>query len=102
MKGVLDDDAVALQDGEARGAGEDGVVSVERLRLKRLYIDLGAALAVALVLPALALGQNNQAASRTATIMGTVTDVTGDAIPHATARTRSAKVPIRWGLRVSC
>jgi len=54
--------------------------------LKRLYIDLGAALAVALVLsaPALASGQNNQATSRTATIMGTVTDVNGDAIPDAT------------------
>jgi hypothetical protein len=52
--------------------------------LKPLYIDLGAALAVALVLSALASGQNNQAASRTATIMGTVTDVNGDAIPSAT------------------
>jgi len=52
--------------------------------LKRLYIDLGAALAVALVLSALASGQNNQATSRTATIMGTVTDVNGDAIPDAT------------------
>jgi hypothetical protein len=52
--------------------------------LKRLYIDLGAALAVALVLSALASAQNNQATSRTATIMGTVTDVNGDAIPNAT------------------
>jgi hypothetical protein len=52
--------------------------------LRRLYIDLGAALAVALVLSALASGQSNQATSRTATIMGTVTDVNGDAIPHAT------------------
>jgi Carboxypeptidase regulatory-like domain len=52
--------------------------------LKRLYIDLGAALAVALVLSALASGQNSQATSRTATIMGTVTDVNGDAIPNAT------------------
>jgi hypothetical protein len=52
--------------------------------LKRLYIDLAAALAVALVLSALASAQNNQATSRTATIMGTVTDVNGDAIPNAT------------------
>ena len=52
--------------------------------MKRLYIDLGAALAVALVLSALALGQNNQATSRTATIMGTVTDVNGDTVPNAT------------------
>ena len=57
---------------------------MERLRLKRLNIDLGATLAVALVLSALASGQNNQATSRTATIMGTVTDVNGDAIPNAT------------------
>ncbi len=55
----------------------------ERRRLKRLYIDFGAALAVALVLSALASGQNSQAASRSATIMGTVTDVNGDAIPDA-------------------
>jgi hypothetical protein len=60
------------------------VILVERLRLKRLYIDLGAALAVALILSVLASGQNNQAASRTATVMGTVTDVNGDAIPNAT------------------
>ena len=52
--------------------------------MKRLYIDLGAALVVALVFSALASGQNNQAASRTATVMGTVTDVNGDAIPDAT------------------
>jgi Carboxypeptidase regulatory-like domain len=52
--------------------------------LKRLYIDLGAALALALVLSALASGQNDQATSRTATVMGTVTDVNGDAIPDAT------------------
>ena len=52
--------------------------------MKRLYIDLGAALAATLILSLLASGQNNQAASRTATIMGTVTDVNGDAIPNAT------------------
>lgn len=52
--------------------------------MKRFYIDLGAALAVALVLSALASGQNYQAASRTATVMGTVTDVNGDTIPDAT------------------
>jgi hypothetical protein len=52
--------------------------------LKRLHIDLGAALGVALVLSVLASSQNIQSASRTATIMGTVTDVNGDAIPNAT------------------
>ena len=46
--------------------------------MKRLYIDLGVALAVALMLSVLAPGQSNQAASRTATVMGTVTDVNGD------------------------
>jgi hypothetical protein len=52
--------------------------------LKRLCLDLGAPLAVAPVLFGLAPGQSNHAASRTATIMGTVTDVNGDAIPNAT------------------
>jgi len=52
--------------------------------LKHLSIDFGATLAVALVLSALASGQNNQAASRTATVMGTVIDVNGDVIPDAT------------------
>jgi hypothetical protein len=51
--------------------------------LRRLNIDLGAILAVAFVLSALASGQNNQAAARTVTVMGTVTDVNGDAIPNA-------------------
>jgi Carboxypeptidase regulatory-like domain len=51
--------------------------------LKRLAIDLGAALAVALVLSFPALGQISQQAPRTATIMGTVTDVNGDVIPDA-------------------
>jgi hypothetical protein len=52
--------------------------------LKRLYIDLGAGLAVALLLSMPALSQNNQSASPAATVMGTVTDVNGDAIPDAT------------------
>ena len=52
--------------------------------MKRLFIDLYATLAAALVLSALATGQNNQAASRAATVMGTVTDVNGGAISHAT------------------
>jgi hypothetical protein len=52
--------------------------------LKRLYIDLGAALAVALLLSMPALSQNNQSASPAATVMGTVTAVNGDAIPDAT------------------
>jgi hypothetical protein len=52
--------------------------------LKRLYLELGAALGMALVLSFSASGQISQAASRTATVMGTVTDVKGDAIPNAT------------------
>jgi hypothetical protein len=52
--------------------------------LKRLYIDLGSALAVALVLSFPALGQISQEAPRAATVMGTVTDVNGDVIPNAT------------------
>jgi hypothetical protein len=57
---------------------------VKRLGLKRLYIDLGAALAVGLVLSFPALGQISQEAPRAATIMGTVADVNGDVIPNAT------------------
>ena len=52
--------------------------------MKRLYIDLGAALAAALVLSFPALGQISPEAPRTATVMGTVTDVNGDVIPNAT------------------
>ena len=52
--------------------------------MKRLYLGLGAALAVALVLSLPALGQIPQAAARTAIIMGTVTDVNGAVIPNAT------------------
>ena len=52
--------------------------------MNRLYIDLGAALAVALLLSMPALAQYNQSAPPAATVMGTVTDVNGDAIPDAT------------------
>src|SRR5690348_12084162 len=54
------------------------------LQLKSLYIDLGAALAVALVLSVPVSGQNNQSPQRTAIVMGTVADVNGDVIPYAT------------------
>jgi hypothetical protein len=54
------------------------------LQLKSLYIDLGAALAVALFLSVPVSGQNNQPAQRTAIVIGTVTDVNGDVIPNAT------------------
>jgi len=52
--------------------------------LKRLYLDLGAALGMAVALSLPALGQVPEAAPRTATIMGTVTDANGDVIPNAT------------------
>ena len=52
--------------------------------MKRLYLNLGAAVAVALVLSFPALGQVSQEAPRSATVMGTVTDVNGDVIPNAT------------------
>jgi Carboxypeptidase regulatory-like domain len=55
-----------------------------RALLKRLYLDLGAALGMALVLSFPALGQTSQAAPRPATVMGTVTDVNGNTIPNAT------------------
>jgi hypothetical protein len=52
--------------------------------LKRVYLDLGAALAVALALSMPALSQKSQSAPPAATVMGTVTDVNGDVIPNAT------------------
>jgi Carboxypeptidase regulatory-like domain len=52
--------------------------------LKRLYLDLAAAVGMVLVLFFSALDQISQAAPRTAIVMGTVTDVNGDAIPNAT------------------
>jgi hypothetical protein len=52
--------------------------------LKRFFINLGAALAVALVLSFPALGQIGQEPPRAATVMGTVIDVNGDVIPNAT------------------
>jgi hypothetical protein len=52
--------------------------------LTRLYIHLGAALALALFLSIPASSQNNLSAPRAAIVMGTVTDVNGDAIPDAT------------------
>ena len=51
--------------------------------MKRLYLNLGAALAVALVFSFPAVGQISQETPRTATIMGTVTDVNGGVIPNA-------------------
>jgi carboxypeptidase family protein len=52
--------------------------------LKRLYLNLGAAFYAAVVLSLPALSQIPEAEPRTATIMGTVTDVNGDVIPNAT------------------
>ena len=52
--------------------------------MKRLYLDLPAAVGLALVLSFPALGQISQAVPRTAIVMGTVTDVNGDVIPNAT------------------
>ena len=51
--------------------------------MKSLWIDFGTALAVSLFLSMPALSQNNHSAPRTAIVMGTVTDVNGDAIPNA-------------------
>ena len=52
--------------------------------MKRLYIHVGTALAVGLLLPFPAFGQITQVAPRTATVIGTVTDVNGGVIPNAT------------------
>jgi len=52
--------------------------------LKRPFLHLGAALGIPLALSLPLVGQITQGAPRTAIIMGTVTDVNGDAIPNAT------------------
>jgi hypothetical protein len=52
--------------------------------MKRLYIDLAATLAVALLLSKPASGQNDQSAPGAGLVIGTVTDVNGDAISGAT------------------
>jgi Carboxypeptidase regulatory-like domain len=59
-------------------------LAVQRIRLKRLYVDLGAALGVALAFSMPAWSPNNRAPARTATIIGTATDVNGDTIPNGT------------------
>src|ERR1700733_6239758 len=59
-------------------------LTVQRIRLKRPYVDLGAALGVALAFSMPAWSQNNRAPARTATIIGTATDVNGDTIPNGT------------------
>jgi hypothetical protein len=58
--------------------------TVQRIRLKRLYVDLGAALGVALAFSMPAWSENNPAPAKTATIIGTATDVNGDTIANAT------------------
>jgi Carboxypeptidase regulatory-like domain len=59
--------------------------------LKRLYVNFGAALVVALVLSFSALGQIPQPAPRNAIVMGTVTDASGDVIPNATVVFREVR-----------
>jgi hypothetical protein len=54
-----------------------------KMRLKRFYVDLGAAL-MALAFSTPAWSQNNRPPARTATIIGTATDLNGDTIPNAT------------------
>jgi hypothetical protein len=55
-----------------------------KMRLKRFYVDLGAALGMALAFSTPAWSQNNRPPARTATIIGTATDLNGDTIPNAT------------------
>jgi carboxypeptidase family protein len=59
--------------------------------LKRLYVHLGAALAVTLILSFSALGQITEPARRTATVIGTVTDLNGGVIPNATVVLREVQ-----------
>ena len=59
--------------------------------MKRLYVRVGAALAAVLLLSFPALSQITQPASSTATVIGTVTDVNGGVIPHATVVLREVQ-----------
>jgi hypothetical protein len=59
-------------------------LTVQRIRLKRIYVNLGAVLGVALAFSMPAWSQNDRAPARTATIIGTATDVNGDTIPNGT------------------
>ncbi|HXP39735.1 MAG TPA: carboxypeptidase-like regulatory domain-containing protein [Candidatus Acidoferrales bacterium] len=52
--------------------------------MKRIYVNLGAVLGVALAFSMPAWSQNDRAPARTATIIGTATDVNGDTIPNGT------------------
>jgi hypothetical protein len=52
--------------------------------LERIHVYLSVALGIALASAMPALSQTNQPPPRTGTIMGTTTDVNGDAIPNAT------------------
>ena len=59
-------------------------LTAQRIRLKRFYLDLGVALGLALAFSTPAWSQNNRAPARPAIIVGTATDLNGDAIPKAT------------------
>ncbi|MGE5056701.1 MAG: carboxypeptidase-like regulatory domain-containing protein, partial [Acidobacteriota bacterium] len=59
--------------------------------MKRLYVHVGAALAVALLLSFPALSQIIQSERRAATVIGTVIDVNGDVIPNATVVLREVQ-----------
>ena len=59
--------------------------------MKRLYVHVGAPLAVGLLLSFPALGQITQPAPHTATVIGTVTDVNGGVIPNATVVLREVQ-----------
>lgn len=59
--------------------------------MKRSYVHVGAAIAGTLLLSFPALGQITQPAPRTATVIGTVTDLNGGVIPNATVVLREVQ-----------
>jgi hypothetical protein len=59
--------------------------------VKRSYVHVGAAIAMALLLSFPALGQITQPAPRTAPVIGTVTDLNGGVIPNATVVLREVQ-----------
>jgi hypothetical protein len=54
------------------------------LHLERVHVYLGAALGIALALAMPAWSQNDRTPARTATVIGTATDLSGGTIPNAT------------------
>jgi hypothetical protein len=61
--------------------------------LERVHVYLGAALGIALALAMPAWSQNDRTPARTATVIGTATDLSGGTIPNATVVLKEVDSP---------